>query len=190
MASVDLDGEPRTPLPLMFTVALVLVLGSRFDTTRTLEAGLFAFGFPVLAVTLAFLRLRDSTVALRNASMLLAAAVVVVSELRVARAFEVAPPTLWGLGQSSATTWVLVVFATGAAVIQAAAAKRGMRIFAGAWVGMAAALAIYLPGAFTPSKDRFGQILAALMVALVAGGGPGFCAGALLSSLVKPREAK
>jgi hypothetical protein len=188
--SVEDDYERRWNIPLMLSGMLVLVAGSRFDVTRQLEANLFAFGFPVLATVLAVAPLRESSRALRNASFVLAGVATLVAEIRVARAFGVAPPELSALADSSVSAWVLIGLGASAAVIQALAARRGMRTFSGAWVGMAAALAIYLPGHFRPDAERFGQVVAALLVALVAGGGPGFLAGALFTSFVKPPVAK
>lgn len=185
--SVDDDYERRWNIPLMLAGMLALVAGSRFDATRQLEANLFAFGFPVLATVLAVAPLRDSSDALRNTSFAIAGVAALIAEIRVAHAFGIAPPELAEIASSSVSAWLLVGLAAAAAAIQAVAARRGMRTFSGAWFGMAAALAIYLPGHFRPDGERFGQILAALMVALVAGGGPGFAAGALLTSMVKPK---
>jgi hypothetical protein len=187
MASLDSDDDRRQwQLPLMLAVALLLVAGSRFAPSFT--ASVFALGFPLLAVTLAFARLKDSVTALRNVGLALGGVALIASELRIWTAFELAPAELRPLADSDGSVWLLVAAAVAAAAVQAAAARRGMRTFAGAWVGMTAALAIYLPGHFAPTKERFGQVIAALLVAMVAGGGPGLLTGALLSSLVKPRS--
>jgi hypothetical protein len=191
MSSLSDDDERRWHIPLMLGAILAVVVASRFDVTRQLEANLFAFGFPLLATGMAVIPLRESTDALRNAGFTLGGIAAFTAEIRVARAFAIAPPELAAIADCPATAWLLVASVASAAVLQAAAARRGMRTFAGAWFGMAAALAIYLPGHFQPEAERFGQVLAALMLSLIVGGGPGFLAGALLTSFVKtPPRAK
>jgi hypothetical protein len=178
------DDERRWQLPLLMGTALVLVAGSRF--APAIVASVSAFGFPLLALGLAVAPLRDSSPALRNLGFALAAVVLVTSELRISAAFELAPPGLLAVAGSRGGVWLLLGAAAAAAIVQAAAARRGMRIFAAAWFGMTAALAIYLPDHFAPANERFGQVLAALLVAGVTGGAPGLLAGAMLSALVKP----
>lgn len=180
-----MDDERRWQLPLLLTAALILVAGSRLEATRPLEAGVLAFGFPLLAIGLALAPLRDSASELRNAGLTLGGLGVLASEVAVARAFGVLPPALSALARSPVLPWLLVGLAAAAVAVQAIAAQRGMRTFVGAWFGMVAALAIYLPGHFAPEKERFGQVLAALLVSLIVGGGPGLLAGAAASKLVK-----
>ncbi len=126
---------------------------------------------------------------MRTLAIGLGAALVLAAEPRVMLAFGVAPPAIAGFAATKLSVGLLVAIGVAAAIVQAAAARRGMRVFAGAWIGMAAALAIYLPTTFSPEREHFGQVLAALFVALFAGGGAGFLAGALLTSFVKPRAA-
>jgi hypothetical protein len=132
MASLDSDddGARQRQLPLMLGVALLLVAGSRFAPAFT--ASVFAFGFPLLAVTLAFAPLRDSIAALRHAAFALAGVALLAGELRISAAFELAPPAA-AARDSSGSVWLLVA-AAAAAVAPVAAARRGMRTFAGAWV--------------------------------------------------------
>jgi hypothetical protein len=185
---VDLeDGERRWQIPLLMTVALVLMLGSRFDATRAAEAVFVLLGFPVLALALALSPLRDSASSLRKAGLLLGSFALAATELRLLEAFAWTPGLLAEAARSKGLTWLLVALAAGGIALQAAASRRGIRTYAGAWVGMIAALAIYFPSYFTPGKETFGQVLAALLVALVVGGGPGLVAGALAVRLVKPR---
>ena len=180
-----MDEERRWQIPLLLAGMLVLVAGSRFDGTRPMLAAVLAFGFPVLSIGLAIAPFRDSTVALRNLAFALGALAALAAEARIARAWGVAPPAVAALARMDALVWLLIASAIAGALVQAVAAHRGMRTFVAAWLAMVAALAIYLPGHFEPTKEALGQVIAALLFSLVVGGGPGLLGGAAVSALAK-----
>lgn len=72
----------------------------------------------------------------------------------------------------------LIVLGVVGVGIEAVAMNRGLRSHLAAWLGIAVALAVYMPPHFDPG-DPFGSVLGALVVAVLVGGGAGMMLGLL-----------
>lgn len=155
-------------VPLLGLVLLALFGGSRFDETRSLEAVVVALAAPVVAMTVAVAPLHEADSAMGNTGRTTAVLTAVGAELALV-------PTVFGL-EPVLPLWILGIalglLAITSVAVEAKAARRGFNTRFGAWTGMVAALALYLPGHYV-QRDVFGWVVAASMFAAIVGGGLG-----------------
>jgi hypothetical protein len=181
----DIPEDPdaqRNRLPIMFGALLVLYVASRLDATRPVAGVLLTYGFPIAAVAMGFLPIADSSV--RTAAITVAALAAVAAELAIGRelqpsieAFALVPPSFVSV--------TLIGALVGAALIQAVAAKRGLRNVFAAWVGIVTMLGLYLPAHARAGRDTLDAFIAALLVSLFVGGGAGLFLGLIVTRVVK-----
>ncbi|MCA9597375.1 MAG: hypothetical protein KC776_28875 [Myxococcales bacterium] len=179
----------RWRLPLMFGGLLALILMSRFDATRALAAGLFTFGFPVVAAAVGALRYRESDTGLRSLAITAAALGAVAAEAALGRAILTDSPLFAALPATLPIAPALGVAVILGAVAQAVAKTRGMRSFLAAWLGMVMVWGLYVPTHRVGGHDALDAMLGAAIVALFVGGGGGLLAGFVASLFVKRRDA-
>jgi hypothetical protein len=173
------DALERFRLPVLFTGLLALIGASRFEATRPLEAMFVALVVPLGALVVGAAPFKDSSSPLRILGFSLATVVLVLSEVSVAGAlFASSSTTRTAVLATFVGLGVLAVF------IEAAAARNGLKTRFSACVGIAAALAAYLPGHFN-QKEALGTVLAALLIAVFAGGGAGLVLGAFATRVAR-----
>jgi uncharacterized membrane protein len=168
--------EERSQLLLPFFVLVALAAASRVDAFRAYEAIALALGVPVFVVLSALGPLRDARTTVRSAAIAVALLVLIGTELAIGGAVF----GRWQLKLGS----VLVALGGCAVVIEAVAARYGLRSRYAAWMGIAVALGTYLPSHFD-AANGFGAVLAALLVAVFTGGGAGLLLGAGLTALLR-----
>jgi hypothetical protein len=166
----------RLTVPALLAVVVAVAGATRFVETRQTEAELVVLALPVVAMVSAAVTLRHAESRLRRAAFVLALGLGAMTE-------AVLLPTVTGSGspefaRSLGGALLLCALGLAAAFIEALAARRGTSSRFGALAGMAVALALYLPGHFA-HRDPFGAAVAALLVALVVGGGAGLLLGAV-----------
>lgn len=169
----------RRRLPLLFAALLAFVLLSRLDFGRQWLGSGGAVGFPLLAALIAVGPYRESDLAglayAVGAAFLLATLSWVLAHER--------------LGDAAAVVrWAVLGAPVFGAVLQGLGAARGVRSFSAAWLGMGAAFALYFSGHRGAGKDAFDALLAAALVSLFVGGGPGFLLGLLATAIGKRRS--
>jgi hypothetical protein len=166
------DGPSRFRLPLLLFSLALLVGGSKFDGLRPLEGQVVAFAVPVVAVFSGVGPFTETLPSLRNAVFVLGAVVLVLSGLGaygvVFNDDNVALPLSEQI--------ILGACVVGALLCEVAAAQRGLRSRLTAWLGLAVVFALYFPG-HASSKNLFGSVFAAFLIALFLGGGSGLFLG-------------
>jgi hypothetical protein len=167
------EALERWRIPMLMALVILLYAGTRFDSTRPLEARAIALGIPALAAIMGAAPLWDSHPVLRAAAFAVAIATLVMAELSLWPAMVSSHPVV-----DASVLWVAMPLLTAlAVVVEGVAARRGLRSRIAAWVGLTAGLAIYLPGHVIP-EDLLGSVVAGLLVAMATGGIAGLLLGA------------
>src|SRR5262245_50084684 len=118
---------------MLFGGLVVLYVASRLDVTRPFAGVILTYGFPIAAVTMGFLPISESSV--RNAAIAVAVLSASSAELAIGR--ELQPSSgLFSLVPTQFVSVALVGSLLAATVVQAVAAKRGLRNLFAAWVGI------------------------------------------------------
>lgn len=177
----DPDAQ-RNRLPIMFGAILVVYVATRLDATRPVAGVLLVYGFPIAAVAMGFLPIAESSV--RAGAIAVGVVAAAAAELAIGRellpaveAFSLVPPPFVSV--------TLLGALAGAAVVQAVAAKRGLRNLFSAWVGIVTMLGLYLPSHARAGRDTLDAFIAALLVSLFVGGGAGLLLGLAVTRVVK-----
>ncbi len=166
------EALSRLRLPLLLISLLMLIGGSKLDSVRPLEGQVLALLIPVIGVAAGVAPFRDADSALRNLVFGFGAGVLALAEVGAYRVvFEdtVATPDLVSIA-------LLVLALLGAVLFEVLGAQRGLRTRVSAWFGLAIVFAVYFPG-HAATKNLFGSVFAAFIVALFLGGGSGLFLG-------------
>jgi len=166
------EALSRLRLPLLLISLLLLVGGSKLDSVRPLEGQVLALLIPAIGVASGVAPFRDAESGLRNLVFAFGAGVLALAEIDAYRVvFEdtVATPALVIIG-------LLGLALLGAVLFEVLGAQRGLRTRLAAWFGLAIVFALYFPG-HAVTKNLFGSVFAAFIVALFVGGGSGLFLG-------------
>jgi hypothetical protein len=174
------DTLERLRFPVMFIGLLALIGASRFDMTRPYLGMFLALMVPCGAVIAGAAPLRDSGQPLRLVGFGVAAAVLLLSELEVGTAIFAKSVAV----QRTEASIAFGVLALLAIFVEAFAGRNGLKTRFAACMGIAAGLALYLPGRIDP-KEALGAVLAGLLVAVFIGGGLGLFLGAAAAKLAR-----
>jgi hypothetical protein len=161
---------------------LVVYVATRLDATRPVAGVLMVYGFPIAAVTMGFLPIAESSV--RGAAITVGVLAAGAAELAIGRELQPAVEA-FSLVPAPIVSVALLCALAGAAVVQAVAAKRGLRNLFSAWVGIVTMLGLYLPSHVRAGRDTLDAFIAALLVSLFVGGGAGLCLGLIVTRVVK-----
>jgi hypothetical protein len=173
------DALERFRLPLLFTLILALIGGSRFEATRPLEAFFLALAVPSAALIAGALPFKDSGSGVRFAGFAVAASLLLLS------LGSIGGTLFAGYAPAQGALWAALLALCGLAVlVEAVAARSGLKTRFAACAGIAAALAVYLPGHFDP-REALGTVLAGVLVSVFLGGGAGLLLGAIATWLTR-----
>jgi hypothetical protein len=167
----------------LLAAVLALSVAEFTESGRDWLALLLVVGLPIGVLTLGAYKLHEAEPRLRTLGFVVSAAMVVINEailLPAALAGSTSEPS--GLG-----VWaVMLVLVLAAAAIEGVGARRGTSTRFGAFTGMAAAFTLYL-GTYGMKGGLFDASLAALVVALLVGGGAGVALGLVARGVMGAR---
>jgi hypothetical protein len=174
------DESARSSLPWIMAALVLVIGGAKLDFARPHIARLLAVAIPIVPVVMGVKRLEGGDLSVERAGSVVGWVTIVAGELCVASGF-------FGVSALDAVApfarITLYGSAAGALVVHTLEARRGTKARFAAFIGMAAAFAVYL--STHTGKDVFGRVYAAFFMALLIGGGAGLLAGELLARAFK-----
>jgi hypothetical protein len=174
------DEPDRSHLPWIIAALVLVVGGAKVDAARPYVARALALAVPVVPVLMGIKRVEGGNLTVERAAMAVGGLTIVASEACVAGGlFHVTALDAW-LPIARALLYAAALAALLVHVLEARAQPKARYA---AFIGIACVFGVYV--STHPTKDLFGSVFGAFMVALFVGGGAGLLTGELLARIFK-----